>query len=262
MHRISDSIHLRYLIAILVTGSLMVWQSGDAVRAGSEFGNLAIFWFGSVTIGWLQMIVIARGVRATFGADKYPGWALLLASALIGALPLTFQIRWMVETIVGPANGLPAPWVTYLNVSVINLVFSIIQYALIERWPLFGPSPRVSESQDKQNGRREDILPNVGMLRRSPDGLKGVIQYLQMEDHYLRVKTNMGSGLVLHRMSDAVEDLATTDGLQVHKSWWVSKAAVKEVVSKNRKRTVLTNDGTSIPVGRSFENSLKTAGWI
>ncbi len=81
----------------------MIWQSGDVVRVGSEFRNLALFCFGSVTVGWLQMILIARGIRVTFGADNHPGWALL------GAIPLTFQVRWLVEAIVAPQQSLSAP---------------------------------------------------------------------------------------------------------------------------------------------------------
>lgn len=90
MQRITASIQFRYFLAIPATSALMIWQSGDAVRFGSDFRNLALFWFGSVTVGWLQMILIARGVRATFGADRYSGWVLLIASALIGAVPQTF----------------------------------------------------------------------------------------------------------------------------------------------------------------------------
>jgi len=264
MQRVSNSIQLRYLLAIFVTASLMVWQSGDAVRAGSNFRDLALFWYGSVTIGWLQMIIIARGVRTSFGADRYPGWALLLASALICAVPLTFQVRWLVETIVAPVGGLPAPWVTYLNVFVINTVFSLLQYLLIERWPLFHLDDVHLSGSTASIPRKgpEDSRPTVGMLRRRPDGLNGTIRYLQMEDHYLHVHTDEGSGLALHRMSDAIEDLASSDGLQVHKSWWVSFAAVEEIVSENRKKTVITKDGASIPVGRSFEKSLRAAGWI
>jgi len=263
MHRMTNSIQVRYLLAILATSALMIWQSGDAVRAGSEFGGLALFWCGSVTVGWLQMILIAHGVRATFGGGKYPGWALLIASALIGAVPLTFQIRWMVETIVTPSAGLPAPWVTYLNVCVINIVFSLIQFVLIERWPLF----RIPSKQTPQTPERSEFqpdaqsVPTVGMLRRQPEGLNGVIQYMQMEDHYLRVHTDEGTGLALHRMSDAVEDLAVVDGIQVHKSWWISRAAVHEIRTENRKKTIITKDGNNIPVGRSFEKALRLAGW-
>ncbi len=85
---------------------------------------------------------------------------------------------------------------------------------------------------------------------------------MRMEDHYLRVVTDEGDGMTLHRMSDATRDLANTDGMQVHKSWWVSEAAVKEIRQENRKRIILTRDGTEVPVGRSFEPRLKDAGWI
>lgn len=258
--RILASVSLRYLIAILSTAAFMVWQAGDAVRAGEDLRGLTLFWTASVTLGWLQMILIARGVRASFGAGNWPGWALLLASAFLGAAPLTFQVRWLMETIVAPEAGLPAPWVTYLNVVVINTVFSVIQYVLIERWPVLGTEqPDIVPDASPDPG---PTLPTVGMLRRRPDGLTGVIRYLQMEDHYLRVHTDAGDGLVLHRMSDAVEDLAGCEGLQVHRSWWVSRAAVADTLLENRKRSLVATDGTVIPVGRSFEKTLRAAGWF
>ena len=249
----------------------MVWQSTDAVRAGSELRNLAFFWLSAVSAGWLQMILIARGVRISFGPARYPGWALLGASALIGALPLTFQVRWLMETIVVPAAGLPPPWITYLNVCVINAVFSVIQYALIERWPILGTVAEVTSDQvdngsglsnpDNSNSTHASS-PNITMLRRKPERLRGEIRYMQMEDHYLRIFTDHGNELVLHRMSDAVEDLEQSDGLQVHKSWWVSRSAVGEIRNENRKRSIVTSDGKVIPIGRSYEKSLKINGWL
>lgn len=243
----------------------MIWQSGDVVRVGSEFRNLALFWFGPVTVGWLQMILITRGIRVTFGADNHPGWALLIASAMIGAIPLTFQVRWLVEAIVAPQQSLPAPWVTYLNICVINIVFSLIQFLMIERWPLFqvsGDDKKVEPEPESAAETSNASAPYVGMLRRRPDGLNGVIRYMHMEDHYLRVATNEGSGLALHRMSDAVEDLSASDGMQVHKSWWVSHGSVKEIRNQSRRKVIVTRDGTEIPVGRTFEKAMRAAGWI
>jgi DNA-binding LytR/AlgR family response regulator len=62
-------------------------------------------------------------------------------------------------------------------------------------------------------------------------------------------------------MRDAKRDLCQTDGLQVHKSWWVSAAAVAGIRQENRKRIIQMRDGTEIPVGRSFEKDLRKAGW-
>jgi len=248
----------RYGIAITATTGLMIWQSGDAVRAGLDRNGLVVFWLVSVTAGWLQMIVIARGVRASFGTDRWPGWVLLLVSAFLGAVPLSFEIRWMVEALLAPAGGLPPPWVTYLNVSVINVVFSLVQYGLIERWPL----THQSDDPDPPQEPGTDTRPVIGRLRRRPDGVQGVIRYMQMQDHYLHVHTDQGDGLILARMSDAVADLKGLDGQQVHKSWWVAQAAIEEITYKNRKRTILLKDGTQVPVGRSFEPALRAVGWF
>jgi DNA-binding LytR/AlgR family response regulator len=56
--------------------------------------------------------------------------------------------------------------------------------------------------------------------------------------------------------------LQAVDGHQVHKSWWVAKAALSNVRKSGRKWTIVTTDGTEIPVGRSFESTLRNAGWL
>jgi hypothetical protein len=273
MRRIRGSLYLRYAVAILATTALMVWISVNEEGRWDDIPGQIAFWAVAITAGWLLMILISRGVRASFGTERWPGWALLLASALIGAVPLTFEVRWLVETILAPAVGLPSPWLTYLNVTVINTVFCLAQYILIERWSLFGsdvetptPSPVIigQEAAPLATGSAGNGSPppTVGMLSRRPDGLSGIIRYLQMEDHYLRVHTDEGDGLTLHRISDARRELEGSDGRQVHRSWWISKAAVSKVKKENRKRVIVASDGTEIPVGRSYERELREAGWI
>jgi LytTr DNA-binding domain-containing protein len=256
-----NTLWLRYGVAILLTTLLMIWVALNKSTSRSDAPGQILFWASSVTAGWLQMILIARGVRASFAKRDWPGWALMTATALIGAVPLTFEIRWLLETILAPAAGLPPPWLTYLNVSVINMVFCLVQYALIERWSLGDQAQGISSSGDC-TGPQEAIRPQVSLLTRRPDGLTGEILYLKMEDHYLHVTTPEGRGLVLHRMSDASRDLAAADGLQVHKSWWVARSAVQDIRKINRKRTILALDGTNIPIGRSFEPHLRAAGWL
>ena len=152
--------------------------------------------------------------------------------------------------------------------TVINLVFSLVQYVLIERWPLLDsdaiPTETFVESAESAQDPPEpvDRRPSVEQLSRPPEGLSGTIQYLRMEDHYLRVVTDQGAGMTLHRMSDAIRDLEDTDGMQVHKSWWVSAAAIDRIRQINRRRIILTSDGTEVPVSRSFEPRLKDAGWF
>ncbi|MEK9724991.1 MAG: hypothetical protein VW405_16110, partial [Rhodospirillaceae bacterium] len=47
-----------------------------------------IFWFTSVAAGWLQMIIVAYGVRAAFGTERLPGLILLIVASAIGAIPI------------------------------------------------------------------------------------------------------------------------------------------------------------------------------
>ncbi|NNE80666.1 MAG: LytTR family transcriptional regulator [Silicimonas sp.] len=261
MQSLRSNIQLRYGAAIIITATLMIWISVNEEGREAIPGQVA-FWSVAVTAGWLQMILIARGVRASFGTERWPGLALLFATAIIGAAPLTFEVRWLLDIIVAPPEGLPPPWLTYLNVTVINLVFCLVQYLLIERWPIIEGADFGETAEHLQDVEPADHRPAIGRLSRKPDGLSGTIRYMRMEDHYLRVFTDEGDGLTLHRMKDAARDLAGTDGMQVHKSWWVSAAAVDQIRQENRKRIIKTTDGTDIPVGRSFETDLRAAGWL
>ena len=135
MNALRSNLIFRYVAAIVATSALMIWISVNEEGSRDAIPGQIAFWSVAITAGWLQMILISRGVRATF-AD-WPGWALLLASAIIGAVPLTFEVRFLLDMIIAPVRGLPPPWLTYLNVTVINLVFCLVQYILIERWPLF-----------------------------------------------------------------------------------------------------------------------------
>ncbi|WP_068118686.1 LytTR family DNA-binding domain-containing protein [Tropicimonas marinistellae] len=254
------SLTSRYAIAILATSAFMIWVAKDDTDRLLDVG---IFWILAITAGWLQMLLISRGVRASFGAEAWPGWALLLAQTFIGAVPLTFEVRWLMLTIVNPEGGLPPPWMSYLNVIVINFVFSLVQYTLVERWPILAaarPDAEVRAEQEKIDA--SNAIPTIGQLKRRPDGLNGRIQYMQMEDHYLRVHTDEGAGLALYRMSDAVADLSDSDGMQVHRSWWVARDAVRDVRRERHKKTLIAHDGTEIPVGRSFEKALREEGWL
>lgn len=250
----------RYIIAILACTAFMIWVSKNDAP---NLGDAALFWLLAITAGWLQMLLISRGVRSSFGAENYPGWVLLISQTIIGAVPLTFEVRWLMRTIVNPDGGLPPPWMSYLNVLVINFVFSLVQYVLVERWPILTVArPEAELRAEKEEIAAANAVPTVGRLRRRPDGLNGQIQYMQMEDHYLRVRTDEGEGLALCRMSDAAADLADTDGLQVHRSWWVARNAVRDVKRERYKKTLVATDGTEIPIGRSFEKLLRTEGWL
>jgi hypothetical protein len=99
-------------------------------------------------------------------------------------------------------------------------------------------------------------------LRRLPARLGTELLYIEVEDHYLRVHTRVGSGLLLFRLSDAVAELGPVNGRQVHRSYWVARHAVAAVErDRDRTRLVLIT-GARIPVSRTYLPALRAAGWL
>ena len=71
-----------------------------------------------------------------------------------------------------------------------------------------------------------------------------------------------GSDLILTPLKDAIAELGATDGLQVHRSWWVAKGAVAEPVASGRNLSLRLSNGLEVPVSRASVAKLRAAGWL
>jgi len=99
-------------------------------------------------------------------------------------------------------------------------------------------------------------------LARLPPRLGRDLLCLQMEDHYVRAHTSTGSDLILIPLHQAVAELQGLDGLQVHRSWWVSRGAVVAVERDGRSVRLKLRNGVCAPVSRRAVAALKAAAWI
>ena len=99
-------------------------------------------------------------------------------------------------------------------------------------------------------------------LDRLPQRLGRELLCVRTEDHYLRVTTPLGDDLILMRMADAEMELAGADGLRVHRSWWVARAAVAQVERlAGNKMVLVLRSGLRVPVSRTYLGSVRAAGW-
>lgn len=95
--------------------------------------------------------------------------------------------------------------------------------------------------------------------QRLPKSLGTDVISLQAQDHYVDVKTTLGSELILIRLSDAIQELGEDHGVQTHRSWWVM---TKHVVDQKRvegKPHLLLSDGSLVPISRTYSANVKTA---
>lgn len=97
-------------------------------------------------------------------------------------------------------------------------------------------------------------------MRRLPVEKRGALVRLEAQDHYLKVVTQAGDALILMRLSDAEAELSDYDGLRVHRSHWVARDQVEQVVRKDGRLLLLMSDRTEVPVSRTYRPSVDAAG--
>jgi DNA-binding LytR/AlgR family response regulator len=90
----------------------------------------------------------------------------------------------------------------------------------------------------------------------------GLVYAVSAEDHYLRVHTSAGETMILMRLADAVRELASVEGLQTHRSWWVAKQGLADASKGDGKVTLKLKSGAEAPVSRTYQKAVKDAGWI
>jgi DNA-binding LytR/AlgR family response regulator len=64
------------------------------------------------------------------------------------------------------------------------------------------------------------------------------------------------------RLRDAIADMGDTEGLQVHRSWWVATSGVDKVIRAGRSAEVLLKNGATVPVARDMLPRLRELRWL
>nr|WP_282558860.1 LytTR family DNA-binding domain-containing protein [Devosia litorisediminis] len=92
--------------------------------------------------------------------------------------------------------------------------------------------------------------------------MRGRLLHLAVADHYVDVTTDKGHELVLMRLSDAIAETAPQPGLQVHRSHWVALNGVKRGLRQSGKPMLELENGTLVPVSRSYLPAARAAGLL
>lgn len=124
--------------------------------------------------------------------------------------------------------------------------------------PVRAPSIASSDA----GGEANVALRLPSFLQRVSEEIRAPVIALEAEQHYLRVFTEKGRDLILYRFSDAVAEMTPETGAQVHRSWWVSRAAIDRAVKENGAWRLILKDGTEVPVSRTFLLAARQSGLI
>ncbi|MCX7567584.1 LytTR family DNA-binding domain-containing protein [Sulfitobacter sp. F26169L] len=109
-------------------------------------------------------------------------------------------------------------------------------------------------------GENDEGAPLVDtFMHRLPLQARAPLVRIEAQDHYLNVVTKRGNELILMRMGDAMTELRG-QGVQVHRSHWVSPDAVTGHRREKGRDVLQMSDGSDVPVSRSFRSAVQSAG--
>lgn len=177
-----------------------------------------------------------------------PEWASIPTGLVLAAAPVTLAVAGVSAFYrTTPAVG---PDLATLYFAVLAIVFPTgVVWMLFARRLSREPSAAAAPAPPR-------------LIDRLPTPLGREVLALQAEDHYVRVHTARGSTLILMRFADAVAELDGLEGLRVHRSWWVARAAVAAVKPEGRRLSLTLVNGIAAPVTREAVPQVRKAGWI
>ncbi len=246
------------LVFLHVGGPLLV-GAGLAVigpygtYAQLSLGTRLIYWCAIVAANWAQMVVLGRLARHLLPPPRWAPQVPVVAAACCASLPAAGEVmlleHWLRPGAMAAAGLVFAE--LYFLVLVITLPFSLLIHRLVGQREAALPAPLSADE------RRSTFF------ERLPARLGRDVLCLRTEDHYLRVYTSLGDDLILMRMSDAEAELAGWDGMRVHRSWWVARAAIVCSERDSGGKLVLgLSNGLEVPVSRNAVGALRRAGWL
>ena len=258
-----------HLTGFLSTVALLVFLGPFGTWVSLSVSDRLVFWMTAVGVNWLVGLAAFNLTISTFRARKWPLWTGMLLAGLIAALPGTGTV-WMVVTayLDHRTSELSGIVVLYGQVLVLHLLIGPLAFHFIEkpsrqRDAGVESSPAEAVPPVRRTGPAPPAATHAALLDRLPARSRGDLLHLRMQDHYVEVHTAAGSEMLLLRFRDALREVEDIDGLQVHRSHWVARAAVVGVERQRGGRIALRLvNGAKVPVSRSFAPAVKARGWI
>ena len=185
----------------------------------------------------------------------WTGFARLgvIARVALGSLALGTAVALALialDTVLGMGQG--AHWVALAEQLAIATVVSAVVLAIREVALSTAPP-----TDDATTAPRPPAI-----LDRLPLDRRGALLALSAEDHYVRVITTAGETLVLMRLADAMRETGDLPGLQVHRSHWVARRAVRAVRRSGDGAVLTLSTGRELPASRRFIPALRQAGLL
>lgn len=186
--------------------------------------------------------------------------AALIASLLFSPLALFVDAVFEAEGSIDDEN---APWIIEALSEIAHylvpatLVWLLINASSLRKLPPPFDQGHVTKTPEEDPAPIEPAA--LDFWGRVPGRLGRRVIALSAELHYLRVYTTHGDTLILFPFGQAVALLEQEDGMQIHRSHWVSLSHVDEIISDNGRMLCKVVGGPTLPVSRSYRTAFRNA---
>lgn len=257
-----------HFVGFLVTVAFLAYLGPFGTWDALGVLDRVAFWAIAVGVNWICANFVFTVTLRAFFAREWPSWAGVVLASLLSAVPGTAAV-WMAAAVYLDYRFSVLSQILrlYAQVAVLQLVIGALVYYIIERSLRLreAASGSFSSGGDSGSAIPREQAPGTAaaaLLARLPEPKRGELRHLRMQDHYIEVHTDRGMEMVLLRFRDALQEVERVDGMQVHRSHWVARAAVDGVERSGGRVTLRLVNGTRVPVSRSFVPALRARGWI
>ena len=225
----------------VVAGLTIILTLAGPFGTGEVFAPLphALYWLGMISVTYLAGTV-AGGLTHQAIGHRLPRSGRIALAAMVNALvigPLVLLVNWALF------DDFPEPALPFLaTAGALAAVITVILEVLSRQAP-----------------RNADTAPPA-IFDRLPLDKRGTLLALSVEDHYVRVRTEMGEELILMRLGDAIRETTPVAGLRVHRSHWVALAAIAAARRMGDRAILTLTDGSEVPASRANLPALREAG--
>ena len=251
-----------HLVALAVAILFLGYLGPFGTYLRMPFGERMAYWALAVAGNWsLALACILPAVAWLSG--RIPVIACVLGGSLAAAVPGTFLVSVLEFLFSGVQPETLGTGELFLAVALVHLVIGLIVWGTVEL-PMRrgGGAPFAEPPGAGAPNRPEAAAGAPPILDRLPAARRGRLLHLQMRDHYVEIHTDRGSELVLMRFGDALKELGGTEGMQVHRSHWIARAAVRKIVRRAGRTAAFLENGAEVPVSRRYAGALREANWV
>lgn len=183
--------------------------------------------------------IIPLGLNYIF-MPLHLGWKLSLHAVTgvlltISAMLVTFLAPWLTTAVTGTEIAVSA--------EVFVPVFGVL---------MFGGALLLIRNYNRVCyhcfNRR---YPEASLESALPKEKLGALEAMEAQDHYVLFITQNGEHLHRTTLTAAINMAPTNSGLRVHRSHWVAKSQVVDLVQEQQKHIVLLRNGRRVPVTKA-----------